>query len=514
MAKFTTYNPAVEEALSAPIASMSNAISLMSDALNLGTTTLTDETMSEIYISDTDRYRIFAVDLNKRGWLETPAPVIKMNGTVITPTTNGFEINYLGGCINFLSESSRPTSSDVITASFTYVNGTSATIGDINTSITTLNTKTANYRGSFDSLTALESGVTNPLQYDYAYVFGAVSDIYFYDYTNSDWVSVTENDVAGLQTQINALDSGKENVIGTKNTAFNKNFGTGNEEVMRGDYAYSKSATDTAIATKEPIISDKGTAFNKDFGTEADTVMQGNNAYTKTVSDSKYEPIINKNTAFNKDFGTVTGTVAQGNYVAPSFTATTDFEDILTGETTITLFGKIKRWFTEIGNKFDKENILSYDELSAVTEEGEYVPDAVAFNKLNEDLGGFKPVIDDSTGQITGYKTGIGGADTVFPFSSKYKTLIQGDYVYGILQYNLNIICQSNCDSGFIVVSGASISSIKVTSNMNGEFDILETDSGLSSILYVIWFENIVENEVITIKSSTQARFNYLMYSD
>ena len=42
-------------------------------------------------------------------------------------------------------------------------------------------------------------------------------------------------------------------------------------------------------------------------------------------------------------------------------------------------------------------------------------------DKLNqnlEKLGGFEPVIDDSTGKITGYKTTIGGADTVFPFSS------------------------------------------------------------------------------------------------
>lgn len=35
---------------------------------------------------------------------------------------------------------------------------------------------------------------------------------------------------------------------------------------------------------------------------------------------------------------------------------------------------------------------------------------------LYSDLGGFEPVIDE-TGRITGYKTTVGGADTVFPFS-------------------------------------------------------------------------------------------------
>ena len=35
---------------------------------------------------------------------------------------------------------------------------------------------------------------------------------------------------------------------------------------------------------------------------------------------------------------------------------------------------------------------------------------------LNDNLQGFTPVIDESTGKITGYKTTLGGADTVFPF--------------------------------------------------------------------------------------------------
>lgn len=36
---------------------------------------------------------------------------------------------------------------------------------------------------------------------------------------------------------------------------------------------------------------------------------------------------------------------------------------------------------------------------------------------LNDNLKGFEPVIDENTGKITGYKTTIGGADTVFPFT-------------------------------------------------------------------------------------------------
>ena len=34
-------------------------------------------------------------------------------------------------------------------------------------------------------------------------------------------------------------------------------------------------------------------------------------------------------------------------------------------------------------------------------------------------MGGFHPIIDPETGKITGYKTAVGGADTVFPFNSR-----------------------------------------------------------------------------------------------
>lgn len=51
--------------------------------------------------------------------------------------------------------------------------------------------------------------------------------------------------------------------------------------------------------------------------------------------------------------------------------------------------------------------------------QGKVLDDKIeAVNASLDDLGGFKPVIDETTGEITGYKTEIGGADTVFPFRS------------------------------------------------------------------------------------------------
>ena len=77
-----------------------------------------------------------------------------------------------------------------------------------------------------------------------------------------------------------------------------------------------------------------------------------------------------------------------------------------------------------IQNKAVTGNILnSLAEVSAATQQNT-IAGALALKEVNSsltDLGGFKPVIDENTGEITGYKTTIGGADTVFPFNTTGK---------------------------------------------------------------------------------------------
>jgi hypothetical protein len=85
----------------------------------------------------------------------------------------------------------------------------------------------------------------------------------------------------------------------------------------------------------EPAFT-KNTAFNKNFGTSAGTVSEGNHTHTFASITSKpttlsgygitdaaalnhnhagvYEPAFTKNTAFNKNFGTSAGTVSEGNH--------------------------------------------------------------------------------------------------------------------------------------------------------------------------------------------------------
>lgn len=90
----------------------------------------------------------------------------------------------------------------------------------------------------------------------------------------------------------------------------------------------------------------------------------------------------------------------------------------------------------------------SKEEIEANTETGKVAGAAAVkemFSELNDNLKGFEPIIDPETGQMTGYKTTIGGADTVFPFKTvvylgtgtsfdltqyaNYKNLTEDDFI-------------------------------------------------------------------------------------
>lgn len=64
-----------------------------------------------------------------------------------------------------------------------------------------------------------------------------------------------------------------------------------------------------------------------------------------------------------------------------------------------------------------KPVVSNVDDMLLIEEYGKYTADAKTVGEELDKLKGFTPIVD-STGKITGYKTKIGGADTVFPFSS------------------------------------------------------------------------------------------------
>ena len=143
-------DPGSTEILSPNISGLQEAVGKIEDILNLQTTAETDVALTEVYISASDRYRIYQAAVGKRNWLLSPAPVIKKNGgTIVT----GFTIDYAGGAI-VLGTNAIVT--DVFTASFTRTNSTPA--------IPAVNTKIAD-AGSIITATdveaALQEVVTN-----------------------------------------------------------------------------------------------------------------------------------------------------------------------------------------------------------------------------------------------------------------------------------------------------------------------------------------------------------------
>lgn len=89
------------------------------------------------------------------------------------------------------------------------------------------------------------------------------------------------------------------------------------------------------------------------------------------------------------------------------------------------------------------------------------------FDEVNSDLS-HQPefIYDDATGKITGYKTSVGGADTVFPFSNNrfYKytlkagnsfpaTIVRNDTTYyfvGIIAMEIDTYSWGSVDNGYI----------------------------------------------------------------
>ena len=177
------------------------------------------------------------------------------------------------------------------------------------------------------------------------------NDDYDLDESSYSVTTHTHDERYYTETEVNTSLAGKENTF-SKNTAFNKNFGAATGDVCQGDdsrlsNARTPSSTLAHKSTHETGESDalspsdigaesafsKNTAFNKNFGTASGDVCQGNDSRLSDArtpathasthatsaadaiapSDIGAEPSFSKNTAHNKNFGSAAGTVCQGN---------------------------------------------------------------------------------------------------------------------------------------------------------------------------------------------------------
>lgn len=75
------------------------------------------------------------------------------------------------------------------------------------------------------------------------------------------------------------------------------------------------------------------------------------------------------------------------------------------------------------GGSDSKGRLKTIEEIEANTEEG-YDVDALPIKEMIVRSGGVQWIVDEDSGQVTGYKTKV-GADTVFPFLSSFNNLTQ-----------------------------------------------------------------------------------------
>lgn len=215
MSTIPQFDPLSSEVVSPFLAGMSEGLNKISTALNLTNAAVTDAAMSEVPISEEDRYRIYQVAAGNRLWLSDPAPVIKKNGSVITAATDGFTIDYVGGAIIFESVS-RLTSSDTVTVSMTRIASASTEIVDIKANVTALQTLAGNFKGYYATKADLDTAYPTGANGNYAIIGGTVDSIYIWDATASAWVDIykaVDLSTYYTKTEANALLAAKEGTI-------------------------------------------------------------------------------------------------------------------------------------------------------------------------------------------------------------------------------------------------------------------------------------------------------------
>lgn len=145
--------------------------------------------------------------------------------------------------------------------------------------------------------------------------------------TNANTIGVSASGIAAseldaaleeLKASIEALVSGTIGSIGdisdvvvtgvVDNDILAYNSGTGKWINQNAAEAGVAAASHNHSGVYEPVFT-KNTAFNKNFGTASGTVSQGNHTHAGV-----YEPAFAKNSGFNLNVGTSSGTVAAGNH--------------------------------------------------------------------------------------------------------------------------------------------------------------------------------------------------------
>lgn len=215
MARIPMFDPLTSEARSPLIAGLTEACNKLSSVLDLKIEQAYDMPLSNIYITDNNKYSLYQAPLGNKLWLESPAPIIRKNGIVITPETDEFTIDYFGGSIKF-DNNKQLEETDIITADFTYIIDGSNTLSDIIDEIEAVGLNANKFRGYYNDIITGISTVTNPVGGDYFIVGGTENNIYIWNSTTKKWEPVhKQTDLSNYytKTETNSLLNTKEDII-------------------------------------------------------------------------------------------------------------------------------------------------------------------------------------------------------------------------------------------------------------------------------------------------------------
>jgi hypothetical protein len=251
VANIVAQNPGSTEVQSPLIAGITEALNKVSAILNMETTAYTDVALTAVPIDDsTDNlYRIFEAPDGQRLWLSDPAPVIKKNGSAISATDAQFTIDYVGGSITF-AVTSKPSSSDKITASFTCIKNESAFLNSLSKTLSATKENADKYKGNFDTLSALNLAYSTASNGDYAIV---LSPLAIYAWKDTAWTntqSIEDLSVYYTKTETDSLLGKKENSIPAQGTGTSSdNYYYGGRKTWQDVNAKVRSTTLTGIDT-------------------------------------------------------------------------------------------------------------------------------------------------------------------------------------------------------------------------------------------------------------------------
>lgn len=249
MSEILIQDPGSNEAQSPLIAGLTEGLNKISKILNLQTGTLTDEPLRNVPISESDKNRIYQAQDGKRLWLSSPAPTFKKNGSLITQEQAQFSIDYVGGSISF-NELGRLGDSDKVTVSCTYIIATSKTITDLTNSLSATSNVANRYKGSYASLSALQSAHATASVGDFAVVQspGAV-----FIWTGSAWKntqSIEDLSVYYKKTEVdNLLNKNEPKISAHGSSTSDDNFFYGGRKTWVDLYLKVRSATLTGLST-------------------------------------------------------------------------------------------------------------------------------------------------------------------------------------------------------------------------------------------------------------------------